>query len=227
MGKKKNILIIGASSEIAQAVIKKLDATNYTILTTMRSGGNSTYTLDLADDNSISEFETTIDGTPLYCVLYCAGFITPAEQTQLFSSEYSKMSERINFTAAVRLLNRLTANIQDGGVVAGLSSTAGIWGSPQFPIYSSWKGALNTFLQSLHKQQKEKGKHIFSVCPGPTNTQMRQSLAGDAEKHQSPDVVAKFVVEIIENPTMFAHAPILVIREMNLYTLDLELTQIS
>jgi short-subunit dehydrogenase len=47
MENRKNVLIIGASSEIAQAVIQKLESESYTILTTSRQGNTTTYALDL------------------------------------------------------------------------------------------------------------------------------------------------------------------------------------
>jgi short-subunit dehydrogenase len=225
MENQKNILVIGASSEIAQAIIKRLVNSNYTILTTTRSGGSATYTLDLEDNGSISSFEIEIDSTPLYCVLYCAGFIKTTETFELFTSEYAKTSERVNFTAAARLLSKLTANVQEDGVIVALSSTAGIWGNPQFPIYASWKAALNTFLLSLHKQVIENKKYVFSICPGPTNTTMRQSTAGDATEHQNPSVIAEYVAGILENPRKYSDSTILVIRDKNLYTLTQDLVQ--
>jgi short-subunit dehydrogenase len=226
MENRKNVLIIGASSEIAQAVIQKLEHEIYTILTTSRQGDTTTYALDLTDEESIASFEKAIAEKPINCVLYCAGFIKPDESTKLFFSEYGTESEKINFSAAVRLCTKLSQSMQDHGVIVALSSTAGIWGNPQFPIYSSWKGALNTFFQSLNKQLKEHNKYAFSICPGPTNTKMRELIAGDAAKHQSPDSVADFLVNIIENPKKYEESPILVIREEKLYKLSQDLIQI-
>ena len=227
MENKKNILIIGASSDIAVAVTKKLKNAAYTVLTTTRTSEDSTYNLDLTDSNSISEFEKIISNTPLHFIIYCAGFLKATEVTELFTGEYARTSQQINFTAAAQLLSKLSKNIQPGGGIIALSSTAGIWGNPQFPIYSSWKAALNTFLQSLNKQLEESGRFVFSICPGPTNTKMRQDIAGDAEKHQAPEVVASGVIRIMEHPTEYADSPILIIRNSVLYRLEQELIPIQ
>lgn len=227
MENQKKILIIGASSEIAQAVIREMEKLDYDILTTSRTGEDSTYLLELTDVDSITEFETSIGQTPINWVLYCAGFIETGESLESLDSTYGKKSEQINFAAAARLLNTLSQYIEQDGGIIGISSTAGIWGNPLFPIYSVWKGAMNTFLQSLHKQMKERGRYVFSICPGPTNTKMRRAIADDAEKYQSPDIVAKHIVKIINNPSEYSNSPILVIRDQNLFTLDFELTQIQ
>jgi hypothetical protein len=55
---------------------------------------------------------------------------------------------------------------------------------------------------------------------------MRQLIAGDAAKHQSPDSVADFVIRIIQDPNKYEDSPILVIREEKLYKLSQDLIQI-
>lgn len=227
MENKKNILIIASSSEIGQAIIKVLGTSSYTIITASRTGENSNYILDLTDSKSISAFEKKIGQTPFHFIFYCAGFIKASEALESFESEYGIVSQQVNFTAATRLFTTLIPNIQEGGGIIALSSTAGIWGNPKFPIYSSWKAALNTFLQSLHKQYIESNKYVFSICPGPTNTQMRQLLAGDATKHQTPDAVASCIVKIMEHPTEYIESPTLVIRENVLYKLEQELIRVQ
>jgi short-subunit dehydrogenase len=226
MENPKNILIIGATSEIAQAIIREIKDQDYNILTTSRTGENSTYSLELTDTSSITALEMKIGKTPINWVLYCAGFIEANESLESFDGIYGKKSEQINFTAAARLFSTLFQHIEPSGGIIGLSSTAGIWGNPHFPIYSAWKGALNTFLQSLHKRAQETSRYVYSICPGPTNTKMRQSIAGDAEKHQSPDIVAKHIAKIIKNPSEYSNSPILIIRNQNIYSLNLELTEI-
>ena len=220
MTDKKNILIIGASSEIAQAIITNLkESGTYNIITTSRKGDGN-FALDLNSDSSIAGFKKDIASTPLAWVFYSAGFIESSESSESFDGDYGLQSKKINFESARELLQTLIPQIEtDGGIVC-LSSTAGIWGNPNFPIYSTWKGALNIYLQSLSKKLRESGRYVFSICPGPTNTSMRQSLAGDAEKHQKPEVIASHITQIISNPDMYIESPILVIRENTLYKLD-------
>ncbi len=221
MEKQKNILIIGASSEIAQAIIQKLNDQDYTIISTSRSGEGTNFKLDLTDIHSVTEFEKAALQTSFDWILYCAGMINPQESTETFDGEYGARSQLVNFTSAARILTTLALNVQKGGGIMALSSTAGIWGSPLYPIYSAWKAALNIFMQTLHKKMKE--IHIHSICPGPTNTKMRQSLAGDAAEHQSPSVVADHIVKVMEHSQDYKEYPILVIRNDALYTLEQEL----
>ncbi len=223
MPDKKNILIIGASSEIAQGIAQELKITDaYTILTTTREGG-SDFTLELTSDSSIEEFKKNIAETPLSWVFYCAGFIEPQESTEIFDSNYGERSKKINFESAVNLLQTLIPQIESHGGIVCLSSTAGIWGNPDFPLYSTWKGALNIYLQSLSKKLSETGTYVFSICPGPTNTRMRQLVAGDASEHQSPLVVAKHIITIINQPENYKDSPLLIIRNGTLFKVEHEL----
>jgi len=227
MENQKNILIIGSSSGIAQAIIHKLADSSYTIITANRSGEDADFKLDLTDSKSITEFENAALKNTYHWIIYCAGFIQPQESGETFTSEYGITSQLVNFTSAALILTTLLPTVDKGGGIIALSSTAGIWGNPLYPLYSAWKGALNTFLQTLHKQINESGKYVFSICPGPTNTQMRQDLAGDAENQQSPEVVANYISRIMDNATKYADTPILVIRDKKLYKLDQELTQVE
>lgn len=224
MKNRKNILIIGSSSGIAQAIIHKLADSSYTIITANRSGEDADFKLDLTDSKSITEFENAALKNTYHWIIYCAGFIQPQESGETFTSEYGITSQLVNFTSAALIVTTLLPTVDKGGGIIALSSTAGIWGNPLYPLYSAWKGALNTFLQTLHKQINESGKYVFSICPGPTNTKLLQNLAQDAQMRQSPHVVANFIKSIIENPSNYSSAPILVIRDEKLYKLDQELT---
>jgi short-subunit dehydrogenase len=226
MSSKKNILIIGASSEIAQAIIKNLADKSCILTTTSRSGDNADHSLDLTNSESIAQFLTVTVESTYDWVLYCAGFIEQQESTESFSSTYAIQSQRVNFSSAAQILETLSPSIRKGGGIIALSSTAGIWGSPLFPIYSVWKGALNIFLQTLHKGFKDEERFVFSICIGPTNTRMRERIAGDSNKHQSSDVVAHHILSIIKNPIQFSDFPILVIRDKELSRLDQELIPI-
>lgn len=99
-----------------------------------------------------------------------------------------------------------------GGVIS-ISSTASLWGNPGFPNYAASKGALNTFTLALGKQFDTSERSAIVICPGGTNTAMRERIAHDSSTQQSPEVIAACITEIIEHRSPFKNKDIVVIRD--------------
>jgi NAD(P)-dependent dehydrogenase (short-subunit alcohol dehydrogenase family) len=74
------------------------------------------------------------------------------------------------------------------------SSTAGLWGGGTTPLYAASKSALHGFAFSLQKDFGSERSSIV-VCPGPSNSPMREAHAQDATLHQSPDTIAKILLD--------------------------------
>jgi len=229
MGETRKILVVGSGSEIAKAIIKKIVNDETTVLTASREDlkEENHYFFDASDSNSIQSLVKKLEGILIDWIIYCPGYINEKEDVENLNIETLELSQKINFFSAITLINALTKNLTMGGGVVCLSSTAGIWGNKEYPVYAMWKGALNTFLQSLNKQWTEKGIHAFALCPGPTNTAMRERVAGDASVHQSPEVVAKYIEKIIKQPERFSETPILVVQNNTLYALTQKLEELE
>lgn len=74
----------------------------------------------------------------------------------------------------------LPSILERGGHVVGMSSIAGYRGLPARTGYSASKFALQGFLESLRTEHLHDGLHVLVVCPGFTNTAIRQaSLTAD------------------------------------------------
>jgi NAD(P)-dependent dehydrogenase (short-subunit alcohol dehydrogenase family) len=59
---------------------------------------------------------------------------------------------------------------------------------------------LHGFAFSLQQLLGKKRRSIV-VCPGPTNTPMREKFAHDSMQHQSPETVANLILdEVIGKP---------------------------
>lgn len=98
-----------------------------------------------------------------------------------------------NTFSCIKLTEDLVLNLNKG--IIFISSTAGIHGNGAYPIYAASKGAINTYMQSLAKQYKD--KEFYALCPGPTNTPMWRALNTGGHA-QDPEAVA-IAVEVIMN----------------------------
>lgn len=73
-----------------------------------------------------------------------------------------------------------------------ISSTAGIKGNDRYPIYAASKAALNAYCKSVAMK-----RGCYSICPGPTDTQMWRDLGLEGTA-QDPKVVATAVKSVLE-----------------------------
>jgi 2-hydroxycyclohexanecarboxyl-CoA dehydrogenase len=71
-----------------------------------------------------------------------------------------------------------------GGMVVNIASDAGRVGSSGEAVYSACKGGIIAFSKTLARECARKNVRINVVCPGPTDTPLLQSFAGDGEYGQ-------------------------------------------
>jgi short-subunit dehydrogenase len=131
---------------------------------------------------------------PIRWLVHCAGLIARDGEEESIEQSFV-----VNTFAPIELSLALKGSITPDGGVLFISSTAGIWGSPVSPIYSASKSALQGFAFALQKILGGDRRSIV-VAPGPTNTKMRESIAHDAAKHQSPETLARLILEILDTP---------------------------
>jgi short-subunit dehydrogenase len=101
----------------------------------------------------------------------------------------------------------LPSILERGGHVVGMSSIAGYRGLPARTGYSASKFAMQGFLESLRTEHLYDGLHVLVVCPGFTNTAIRQaSLTADGSAQgQSPREEGKMMTaEEVAEQTVLA-----------------------
>ena len=137
-------------------------------------------------------------------IIHAAGTIHPQEPAHGQSLQEISKTLRVNAEAVVYTSEELLPFITKGGGIIFISSTAGIWGNKDFPIYSASKGGLNTYGMALARRLEGSGMSSIVIAPGPTNTPMRARIAADAMKEQSPAVVAEVIIQIINGTSSTA-----------------------
>jgi short-subunit dehydrogenase len=226
-GQENHIILLGASGGIGTSIAKKLIKAGHKVIGTsydelglkaLRDAFPENMTpilLDLGDIESIGNFLKFVrhSTTNISWLINSAGFIDLEEPTLDLHSDAIKKTFTVNASTPAEITYRLLPYIQDFGGIIHISSTAGIWGNPSFPIYSASKSALNTFSRSIAKTLTQTQKRVIALCPGPTNTEMRELIAKDSSKHQNPDTVAEVVLEIIQKNSAFKNGDTLIVRD--------------
>ena len=213
----KKILIIGATGGIGSAIVQTISKLDNTQLILVDRNEDNLASLiknipsTINPDNShIVNLENT-DEVATLCekiikehekidwIVNTAGFISKEEQNFSSSEDMIKSTFNINTLSVIQITQALAPILNEGGGIINISSTAGIWGNDQYPVYSASKGALNTFTQATARFFTSKKLTAIALCPGPTNTPMRESIANDAQNHQSPNIIAETVTDILSN----------------------------
>ncbi len=82
----------------------------------------------------------------------------------------------LHHTVVSRMVQR------EAGKVINVASDAGRVGSSGEAVYSACKGGIIAFSKTLARELAQKNVQINSVCPGPTQTPLLASFAGDGEQ---------------------------------------------
>jgi short-subunit dehydrogenase len=137
----------------------------------------------------LSEFES-IDW-----VINSVGFADTNLDFETQSAETIEQTFRVNTFSSIFLTQQFVNHIAPKGGFVHISSMAGINANGRFAVYSASKAAVNNFVQAMARRYPD----VFSLvlCPGPTNTSMRERIAKDATEHQNPEVIAETIRRIV------------------------------
>src|SRR4051794_27548015 len=93
----------------------------------------------------------------------------------------------LNVVSATFLLHRLVPLMvgRGSGGILNVGSTAGMFASPAFGVYSATKAYVNLLSEALHAELSGTGVVVTVLCPGPVPTEF-QEIAGSAGKNPMP-----------------------------------------
>jgi decaprenylphospho-beta-D-erythro-pentofuranosid-2-ulose 2-reductase len=114
-------------------------------------------------------------------------------------------------TNAVSVMSLLThlANrfeLQRSGSIAVIASVAGDRGRASNYVYGSAKGAVTVFLQGLRNRLHKAGVHVLTIKPGPVDTPMTASLR-KGPLWSTPEAVALGIERALRSRAEVAYLP--------------------
>jgi len=223
---KKNVLVVGATSAIAQATSRRLAERNASMVLvgrnksklddiagdlTVRGGDVKDIVIaDLGDfethgeimERSRSAFDNAID-----MALYAHGLNGVQQEAQ---QDYAKAEEiiRINYLSVVSMLTDMANYMEERkqGSIVAISSVAGDRGRQSNYVYGSAKGALSIYMQGLRNRLHPAGVQVLTVKPGFVDTPM----TADMEKNRlfvGPEVIAQGICRAVEKKRNQVYLP--------------------
>lgn len=208
----KKVLVLGATSAMAQATVRLLAARGASLYLVGRNAerleavaqdartrGSAKVATEALDLDDVAQHEALVERATtalggLDGALLAHGILGDQEASQRSYAEAEKVF-RTNFLSAVSLLTPLANRFeaQKAGTLVVISSVAGDRGRQSNYIYGASKGALSVFLQGLRNRLARSGVAVVTVKPGFVDTPMTADMKKNA-LFASPEKVARGIL---------------------------------
>ena len=221
----QKVLIIGATSAIAQEVAKLYAKSGFQLFLVARNtekleqvaqdldlrgaAAVATHACDLSDTSHHDEIlrvaDKALDGIDITLIAHG----TLPEQKECESSIDKTLQElKINMISVVSLLTVLGNYFekQGKGCIAVISSVAGDRGRQSNYVYGAAKGGLTIFLQGLRNRLSKSGVCVLTIKPGFVITPMTKNFKKGILWAQ-PQQVAKAIVSAIQKRKNVVYVP--------------------
>jgi len=221
----KKILIIGATSAIAQATAQRYAAAGArlyllardpdrldTLAQTLRARGASSVDwaeFDADDIDSHAEVLDTaiadLDGFDIALVAYGTLGHQAASQASVELTLQQLHTDAISVIALLTRLANYCESLQYG-TLAVITSVAGDRGRQSNYVYGTAKAAVSTFLQGLRNRLYHRGVHVVTIKPGFVDTPMTAGY-NKGVLWATPEQVAVGIENAIERKRNVAYVP--------------------
>ena len=221
----KNVLLIGATSAIAQAVARQLAAQGAALVlwgrssekleivaTDLRVKYKAKVFVQAFDLNNTSLHQATFDRAvgmqgSFDLALICHGNL-PDQAACEKDFSLTEQEFRINCLGPISLLTVLANYFerQGSGCLAAISSVAGDRGRQSNYVYGTTKAALSCFLAGLRNRLYPKGVNVLTIKPGFVDTPMTAHLK-KGPLFASPEKVARDIIRAVESGACVLYTP--------------------
>ena len=211
---EENVLILGATSDMAVAIARQLAHEGYAITLAARNTERlealegdlrvrykitvSSVPFDALNFASHQAFYNTLPEKPdiVICVFGLLGDQSAAQQDW----QHAQLIIDSNFTGAASILNVVANDFErrKKGIIIGVSSVAGDRGRQSNYFYGSAKAGFTAYLSGLRNRMYHHGVHVVTVKPGFVKTKMIENLATPGPLTASPKKVAEKISRAIK-----------------------------
>ena len=181
----KTVLITGATGGLGEEVTRCL-AEQYRIVGTYRReeewsklrqtlrGDATGIRVDLTDESSVGE--AVAKAGPLYGLVHLAGGFEAGRIQETKTDTWERMIA-LNLTSAFLVIRAAIPHLERGGRIVAISSGATERPSGGTAAYTVTKSALNTFIEVLAVELKDRGITANAILPSALDTPaMRQEM---------------------------------------------------
>ena len=213
----RNLLIIGATSAIAEATARRFAATGARFYLVgrnterlaaiardleIRSGQpvmHESLNLDLLDQHPalLERASQTLGGIDVALIAHGA---LPDQDACQQSVEKTLAAIHTNALSVISLATLLANDLatRERGTLIAISSVAGDRGRQSNYVYGAAKGMVSLFLQGLRNRLSSKGVQVITIKPGFVDTPMTAAFGKKGLLWAQPDQIAQGIVAAVE-----------------------------
>jgi len=222
----RKILIIGATSAIAEAAARIFATRGDALFLVARNAGHlravvedlnirgaartDSATLDVMDfaahDAVVEKAERDLGGIDIALIAHG----TLSDQAQCEQSiDVMRREFDVNALSTLALLTALANRMEArrSGTLAVISSVAGDRGRQSNYVYGAAKAAVSTFLGGLRQRLAKSGVTVLTIKPGFVDTPMTAGIANKGALWAQPDRVAAGIVQAIDRGRNIVYLP--------------------
>lgn len=206
MGKKKIIIITGASSGLGQEFAFQLDKIMHRLdevwliarrkerleeLAKLLDTPAKIISMDVAKEQDNRAFKELLEreNVSIRMLINCAGFGLMGRFEDLDMEEQIGMLE-VNCKALTWLTYECIPYMCKNGRIIQLASSAAFAPQKNFAVYAATKSYVDSFSLALREELKDREIYVTSICPGPVDT----PFFDIAERHGSTLSVKKLTL---------------------------------
>lgn len=219
----QKILIIGATSAIAEAIARRYAARASALYLAGRSTerlnaiaddlrvrGAKQVEIGVLDVNDLAAHAHLLDQAAAFLggidIALIAHGTLPDQAACDASVELSLREFATNGTSTIALAAALAQRLQPEATLAVISSVAGDRGRASNYLYGSAKAAVTAFLSGLGQRLRPLGINVLNIKPGFVDTPMTASFKKGA-LWATPDRVAAGIIKAIQKRKAVAYLP--------------------
>ena len=210
----KNLLVLGATSDMAQAAARRYAAEGWSltlaalepellepIATDLRVRTDApvrALPFDATDFSSHRKFYESLETRP--DMVLCAFGYMGDQLAARGDPEEIRRTIDINFTGAASILALVADEFEKRGhgTIVAISSVAGDRGRQGNYVYGSAKAGLTAYLSGLRNRLARSGVQVMTVKPGFCRTKMTEGMDLPAALTASPEQVADAIFRGVE-----------------------------
>lgn len=221
---KTNVVVVGATSAVAQAAIRLWAQRGMELTLIARNGGEleriaadarvrgapavATVFGDLTDTAFITETVRAMNVPRVALIAY--GSLIDSERADS-DATYLVSELNANFTSAAlwaqSLAVRMAADSANGGTVAVISSVAGDRGRGSNHAYGAAKAGLTAFCSGLRARMAARRVHVVTVKPGFIDSPMTAHIAKKGALWATPETIATSIINAIDKKRDVVYLP--------------------
>ena len=210
----KRVLILGATSDMAQAIGRKFAAEGWALdlaardsavlesvagdLRVRSKADVQTHLFDATDFSAHRAFYEKLEKKP--DLVICAFGYMGDQRLARTDFDEVRQTVEVNYLGAVSILNVVAEEFEKRGkgTILGISSVAGDRGRQSNYIYGSSKAAFTAYLSGLRNRLVGAGVHVITLKPGFCRTKMTENMDLPDALTASPEQVAQVVFNAVE-----------------------------